>query len=460
MTAANLLARAGRSVLLVEQQQKLGGLAAWFPRGPGQTFDVALHGFPARMFKSCRRYWNEELASAIVPLRDVRFDNPMFSLSTTFDRRDFTRLLVERFGLESSQVEEFFEAARKLGNSDEEGLTTGQFLERFFPGRKDVIRLLMEPIAFANGSTLDDPATTYGIVFSNFMSQGVYTFRYGTPQLMKLFTDELRRNGVTLLTGTPVEKIHVERRKVRSVAVDGRIIRVRAVVSNANLLGTIFQLVGNESWDTAFLELAQKVRLSNSSTQVYIALKPEASLTPAQCGDVLFSSTAREFRSDRLVDFLPSSRAYSFYYPQTRDDLDRTLIVASAQARYDDWRRLKPEEYQAAKQRLIEDTLTDLERRIPDLRRRVNYVEAATPLTFERYSGHWQGACFGVKYEGLTVSRALPEQIAGLYHVGSVGIIMSGWLGAINYGVLVAHDADAFLDGQSRPNSISEGGLL
>jgi hypothetical protein len=29
--------------------------------------------------------------------------------------------------------------------------------------------------------------------------------------------------------------------------------------------------------------------------------------------------------------------------------------------------------------------------------------------------------------------------------VGSVGIIMSGWLGAINYGVIVANDVDAHL---------------
>ncbi len=29
-----------------------------------------------------------------------------------------------------------------------------------------------------------------------------------------------------------------------------------------------------------------------------------------------------------------------------------------------------------------------------------------------------------------------------MYHAGSVGIIMSGWLGAVNYGVIVANDVD------------------
>ena len=97
MTAANTLARAGHSVLLVEQHYKLGGLATWFSRRGGHIFDVSLHGFPVGMIKSCRRYWSGEIADSIVQLKDIRFDNPMFSLSTTFDRQDFTRLLIERF---------------------------------------------------------------------------------------------------------------------------------------------------------------------------------------------------------------------------------------------------------------------------------------------------------------------------------------------------------------------------
>jgi hypothetical protein len=73
------------------------------------------------------------------------------------------------------------------------------------------------------------------------------------------------------------------------------------------------------------------------------------------------------------------------------------------------------------------------------------HAEAATPRTFRHYTKHLAGASFGTKFEGLAVSRSLPEQIRGLYHAGSVGIIMSGWLGAINYGVIVANDVDALL---------------
>ena len=75
----------------------------------------------------------------------------------------------------------------------------------------------------------------------------------------------------------------------------------------------------------------------------------------------------------------------------------------------------------------------------------IDTIDCATPVTFERYTKHWAGSSFGTKFEGLAVSRALPQQIGGLYHSGSVGIIMSGWLGAVNYGVIVANDVDAFL---------------
>ncbi len=113
------------------------------------------------MIKSCRRYWNEEIASNIVQLKNIRFDNPMFSLTTTFNREDFTRLLVERFQIPASTVNEFFDTARGMNFYDDQQMSTGQLFEKFFPGREDVVRLLMEPITYANGSTLEDPAITY-----------------------------------------------------------------------------------------------------------------------------------------------------------------------------------------------------------------------------------------------------------------------------------------------------------
>lgn len=445
LTAANLLARAGRSVLLLERHYKLGGLATWFRRPKGHIFDISLHGFPVGMIKSCRRYWTPQIADHVVRLRDIRFDNPMFRLSTSFDRDDFVRLLTGRFKVPQAAVEEFFRAARAMNFYDDRSLTAGRFFERFFPGREDVVRLLMEPITFANGSTLEDPALAYGIVFSNFMSQGVYTFQGGTDRLLSMMEQELRRNGVCPCIRCPVDRVEVQGRRAVGVWVRGRRIEARAVVSNAHLLSTIFELVGAEHFDPQFAEEARAVRLNNSSTQVYMALKPGDLLDETLGGDLLFSSTAPVFRTELLLSREVTSRTYSFYYPRTRPARNRCCVVASANANYDDWASLPPDEYRRQKQRLIDGTLDDLSRFVPDVRRRIDVLECATPVTFERYTGHPAGASFGTKFEGLAVSRRLPQQIAGLYHTGSVGIIMSGWLGAVNYGAIVANEVDMFL---------------
>jgi phytoene dehydrogenase-like protein len=302
----------------------------------------------------------------------------------------------------------------------------------------------MEPITYANGSTLEDPAISYGIVFSNFMSKGVFTFQGGTDRLIGLMKQELERNGVDLCIRSEVQKIHVRHGRVEGVTVNGRTIPCRAVISNANLKSTIFHLAGEEHFDRKFVDDARAVRLNNSSTQVYMALRP-GEMIDESCGDLLFSSKAPLFRTELLLNRNISSRTYSFYYPRTRPGSNRCLVVSSTNAHYQDWAGLPEEEYQASKRELIEGTLADLAKYIPDIREKLEYVEASTPRTFEHYTRHVQGASFGTKFEGLAVSRALPEQVSGLYHAGSVGIIMSGWLGAMNYGVIVSNDVDAYL---------------
>ncbi len=461
LTAANVLAREGRSVLLLEQHYKLGGLATWFKRPGGHLFDISLHGFPHGMVKSCRRYWNDRIADSIVQLTGVRFDNPMFSLTTSFDRRHFTELLTGKFAIAPATVEEFFQTARGMNFYDDQSVTTRQLFDRFFPDREDVIRLLMEPITYANGSTLEDPAITYGIVFSNFMSKGVYTFEGGTDGLVGSMEEQMRASGVDIRIRCNAERINVRDQRVHSVMVHGREIRTEAVVSNANLRATIFHLLGEENFGQKFIDDARAVRLNNSSTQVYMALKPGDAID-RDTGDLLFSSTAPRFETDLLLSRDITSRTFSFYYPDIRpESKPRYLIVSSTNARFEDWADLDDEAYAASKAELVEATLDALGKYVPNCRDRICHAEAATPRTFQHYTSHLAGASFGTKFEGLAVSRGLPEQVAGLYHAGSCGIIMSGWLGTINYGVIVANDVLNYLSAEvaATPSSGTAPGL-
>lgn len=451
LTGANTLAKAGYSVLLLEHHYQLGGMATWFKRKGGHIFDISLHGFPVGMIKSCRKYWTQEIADKIVPLKGIRFENPQFSIETTFNREDFTQLLIEKFDIPAETVQAFFDTARSMNFFDDQEMTTRELFEKFFPGRDDVVRLLMEPISYANGSTLDDPAITYGIVFSNFMSKGVYTFRGGTDALIFQMREELEKNGVDIRIRSLVENIEIgPDRQVQGVVVNGKRIGCKAILSNSNIKSTILNLVGPENLDAEYVEETKAVRMNNSSCQVYIGMKPGVGFD--YCGDLLFHSEHSGFDVDAMLSKDVSSRTFSFYYPETRPGSDRWLVVSSTNANYKDWADLSDEQYEADKKYLCEKTLDCLEQYVPDVREKVDWIEASTPRTFEHYTRHLQGASFGTKFEGLKVSQELPNQIGGLHHAGSVGIIMSGWLGAVNYGVIVSNEIDKYLTAQATSN--------
>jgi phytoene dehydrogenase-like protein len=443
LTCANMLAKAGRSVLLLEQHSKLGGLATWFKRKGGHIFDISLHGFPIGMIKACRKYWGPEIAGSIVQLKEIRLDNPQFSITTTYDSDDIKRVLQEHFRIPGQTIDDFVGALKVMTFYDDPTMTIRELFEKFFPGRHDVVRMIMEPIAYANGSTLEDPAIAYGIVFSGFLNKGVYTFQGGTDKIIGMMRAELVKNGVDIRTECLVEKIDIKDKRIVGVVGNGKVIKSKAVVSNGNLLSTIHKLVGDENLSESFIADAKKVRLNNSSCQVYIGIKKGERLD--YIGDVIFTSDAETFDSQELRSKNTTSRSFSIYYPQSRPGSDMFSVVASTSANYEDWAFLSEEEYRVAKEKLVQRTLDALEKYVPNIRDKVDHAEAATPKTFQRYTLHLKGASFGTKFEGLKVSMGLPKQIPGLFHTGSAGIIMSGWLGAASYGVIAANGVDRFL---------------
>jgi phytoene dehydrogenase-like protein len=452
LTGANCLAKQGHSVLLLEHHYQFGGLATWFKRAGGHIFDISLHGFPVGMIKSCKRYWTKEIADSIVQLKNIRFINPQYDLKTTFDRSDFTKILQTSFNIAKNKVEEFYDHMANMDYFANDKRSIGDLLEEFFPGRNEIKRLLLEPISYANGSSLVDPAIAYGIVFSNFMKKGIYTFKDGTDSLIKKMVKELRNNGADLRRQCLVEEVVTnkvdEKHKVEGVVVNGKKIRCGAVLSNANLKNTIEKLFGLSKLPKEFADQAKSVRLNSTSCQVYIGLKKGVSIPDV--GDLIFTSESPSFSTDELTDFHTTSRTFSVYYPDTRPDRKepRYSIVASINAKWQDWQKLSDEDYTQAKNRLCEESVVALEKIIPDIRDKIDHLEAATPRTIQHYTHHASGASFGTKFEGLDVSSQLPDHAPGLYHAGSVGIIMSGWLGTINYGVITANKIDRFLRGK------------
>ncbi len=446
MTAANRLAKNGRSVLLLEAHNKLGGFATWFYREQKKhVFDVSLHGFPFGMKKTCRKYWNKEIADNIVQLKDVRFINPEYNLQTTFTRENFTEKLINHFKVPKDTVEAFYNFIENMNFFDDQSMTNKELFQKFFPNRLDIVRFLMEPIVYANGSTLDDPAITYGIVFSNFMSKGVYTFKGGTDYLINLMQEELLKNNVDIKKLSKIDEIVIQDGTCKGVILKGQFIKSKTVVSNANIRSTILKMAKEENFSEEYIQKTKAIRMNSSSCQVYIGIKP--GVTIPHIGDLVFTSSHPTFDTNALLDFKITSRTFSVYYPEGRpyDEEPRTAIVSSTNANFEDWANLDEETYKLEKKKMIDETIESLKQFIPNIEDIIDFVDAATPRTVKKYVHHEGGSSFGTKFEGLEVSMNLHKEINGLFHAGSVGIIMSGWLGAANYGVIQSNEVDSYI---------------
>src|SRR6185436_13084510 len=96
-------------------------------------------------------------------------------------------------------------------------------------------------------------------------------------------TAELKRNGVEIRKKVLVEKILVEERDGRKVACgivasSGRVVRAKAVLSNANIKNTIFRLAGEENLPADYVAAAKAVRINSSSCQVYFGIRKRESI--------------------------------------------------------------------------------------------------------------------------------------------------------------------------------------
>jgi all-trans-retinol 13,14-reductase len=263
--------------------------------------------------------------------------------------------------------------------------------------------------------------------------------------LIRQMHAELLRNGVEMRKCALVEKIVTDEidgvKQVTGVVVNGRHIRCKSVLSNSGIKSTALNLIGREHLPASYVADLEKVRINTSSCQVYFGIRKGETIP--RVGDLIFTSKAETFSSEELIDVQTRSRTFSFYYPDTRPGSDRYTVVCSLNGRYEDWKGMSEEEYEKNKQRMIVESLDALEEFVPGVRAKIDHMEAATPRTIEHFTRH--PSSFGTKFEGLRCSMELPNHLHGCYHAGSVGIIMSGWLGSMNYGVIVANNIDKLL---------------
>jgi phytoene dehydrogenase-like protein len=94
----------------------------------------------------------------------------------------------------------------------------------------------------------------------------------------------------------------------------------------------------------------------------------------------------------------------------------KTFLTLMIDSNYEYWKQLSedPERYKAEKERIADVVVASLDRRFPGLATQVEMRDVATPMTFERYTGNWQGTYEGWQASTKTSSMRMNKTLPGL----------------------------------------------
>jgi phytoene dehydrogenase-like protein len=91
-------------------------------------------------------------------------------------------------------------------------------------------------------------------------------------------------------------------------------------------------------------------------------------------------------------DWLP---LHIFNHDPSMAPAGKTTITIMLPSSHDFWKSLDQDAYLAKKQEVASQIVKLLEQRFPGISGQVEMTDVSTPLTFERYTGNWQGSFEG-----------------------------------------------------------------
>jgi phytoene dehydrogenase-like protein len=192
-----------------------------------------------------------------------------------------------------------------------------------------------------------------------------------------------------------VEKILVEGDKAVGVRLeDGMEHRAGRVISAADGYTTIFKMLDGKYVDDRVREPYEKWPIFPPLLFVGVGVNHSFENEPKTVSGISFPLAMPVEIGDAVRQRLP---VHIFNQDQTLAPPGKTSLVVMLPSRHDYWKELAqdPAAYQEKKDQVARIVVELLNQRFPGLSDQVEMVDVATPLTFERYTGNWQGSFEG-----------------------------------------------------------------
>ena len=453
LSTAALLAKAGKSVLLVERHDRPGGYAHGFRRRDFH-FDAGVHlvsGCSAEGYRSgstihniCRTVGIDPQA-VFLPIRNfARAVFPEFEVSIQAGEEAFIDGLCAHFPQEKNGLLALIRLCRRVA---EEAMLAEELLEQGKSARVSPVQALSNLFRYRRATlaeALDEflldvrlksacaslwpylglPPSQLSFLYwasmmAGYIYEGGYYCRGSFQTYANLLADAITGNGGEVLLNSSVRRICVEHGKACGIVLEnGQVIRAEVVVSNIDFCQTANLLNGHEHLPPVYLDGLAKLTPSLSIFANYIA-------TDLPLSEDIHSHEGFFYDSfDHEAAYALTQKGRANWFSATLPSLtDPTLapkgqhiMLLTTLCPFDigqSWRQAK----HAYQQRLLEQA----ERYFPGLNQHLLLLEAGSPRTLERYTLNQQGAAYGFAPSPDQIGPNRPSvrgALPGLYHAG------------------------------------------
>lgn len=488
LTAGALLAQAGLSVVVLERESRPGGYLAGFHR-KAFVFDSAIHWLnqcgPGGMVHKVFHAIGDDPPDAPLLKRIRRYKGDSFDYLLTSEPDALKEQLQKEFPSDAKGLERFFKLSRTLGERMVSyarymrGSETMSVLELAlrglsitgwsFPfwrlvGDKDCKAL----DAFIKSDDLKKVFCSEENILSCLVPIGwayVGDFQRppkgGSQAFIKWLKQKIEASGSVVALRTEVKQVHVDNRRATGVTLaNGQEVKARWVVGACDIETLFTKLLPEGAIPPDVVAKYQSAELYNSCVTLSLGLDCDPRSLGLDEELVFMTKDGLPRHGHNSGD--PHTSGLSILAPSIRDasmapaGKGTLTVYAEAGIAYGDYWKTGPglergEAYQAFKKEYADVVLERVESRIaPGLRKHIELMDVATPVTHLRYTGNRDGTIMAQR----TTKANMKAKVAG-YRTAVDGLLIGGhWAeygGGVPMAVKAASNAAAIILKREKP---------
>jgi phytoene dehydrogenase-like protein len=211
-----------------------------------------------------------------------------------------------------------------------------------------------------------------------------------------------------------VAKVIVENRRAVGIRLeDGTEYRGDCVISAADGYATIFEMLDGKYVDNRIRGYYEKLAIFPPLVYVAMGVNRVFSDVPRTISGFNMPLAEPVAIGGRLRERLD---VHVYNHDPSLAPAGKTVVICMIGSDYGYWKKLRedPEQYRAAKEKTAHQVIMALDKRWPGFASQVEMWDVATPVTFHRYTGNWQGSFEGWMLTPGKLTLQMKKTLPGL----------------------------------------------